>query len=140
MPAHLYPHFRPRTPQTAEIIRARCQAIASEYAARPFPENWYATTIGVLQAACYYGAENRHAITMYLFAKDSSKALNSGERWSLFAWVMPHTIGDDCLLIGCKETTDKWHCHNAVPQEIKNILEARLIEQGQVRMFEEKTT
>lgn len=135
--SYLYPHFRPRTPQPAETIRNRCKTIADEYANHsPLPDSWKATTTGVLQAACYYGAEHRHSVLAYLFGATSSAGLTDGQWWALYAWVLPHPIGEDCLPIGCTEKADKWHCHNAVPQEIKNILDARLIEQGQTKMFE----
>jgi len=117
--------FVNRQPQTAAVIRERCKTLADKYANKPeLPANWKATTIGVLQGVCYYGEEMRHSVLMYLFGVTSSTQLTKGAWWSLYSWVFPHPMGDDC---GgwCKQTDDKWHHHDALPQEIKNILYAQ---------------
>lgn len=131
---HLYP-FKPRAPQPAERIKARCQQLAAEN--RTLPENWYATTIGVLQAACQ-GAECRRSVLMYLFRKGSSKDLNNGARYALYVWVFPHH--PDACPPWCGNTSEGWHCHPALKQEIQNVLKARLLEQGQMELFTEPYT
>jgi len=122
--------FAPREPQPAARIKARCAEFVAKH--RTLPENWQATTIGVLQAVCE-GGEARHSVLAYLFGKTSSKALTQAEWFALYAWVFPHHL--DACPAWCPNVTDTWHAHPALKQEIKNLLDARMLEQGQIRLF-----
>lgn len=131
--------FAPRTPYAAETLRAKFQDKARRYANKEaLPDNWQATTIGVLNSACKDNAR-RHSILAYLTnGKTSSKQLTRGEWWSLYAWIFPHHIndqpGNESCPAWCGNDTDTWHTHPALAQEIENVLRARLLEIGQAEL------